>query len=188
MVAARIVWKEWQETCDPGRLVFLDETGAKTDMARLYGRSKTGTRCVDHIPGGHWKSMTFIAGLRMNEIIAPWCLDGAMNGDTFKTYLETQLAPTLKKGDIVICDNLPTHKVAGVKEIIEACGATILYLPPYSPDFNPIEQVFSKLKAFLRKAAERSYECLWKTIGKILDLFSKYECKNYFKNSGYDPD
>ena len=172
---AREAWKTWQETCDPSKLVFLDETGVRTDMIRRYGRSKGGTRCFDHAPGGHWKTMTFIGGLRVDGITAPWCLDEAMTGAAFKTYLETQLAPTLKPGDVVIVDNLSSHKVKGVKEIIEARGAKIFYLPPYSPDLNPIEQAFAKLKALLRKAAERSYECLWRTIGKLLSRFSKQE-------------
>jgi len=167
-------------------LVFLDETGARTDMIRKYGRAKGGARCFGKAPGGHWKSMTFIAGLRRDAITAPWCLDGAMDGKAFKTYLETQLVPTLKPGDIVIADNLPAHKVAGVKEIIEQAGATIVYLPPYSPDLNPIEQVFAKLKKLLRKAMARSYETLWRTIGKLLPLFAKKECQNYFTNSGYE--
>lgn len=171
--AARTLWKKWQRNCDLSKLVFLDETGTRTDMTRFTGRSKVGTRCFDHAPGGHWKTMTFIAGLRINGITAPWCLDGAMTGKAFKTYLKTQLIPTLSPGDIVITDNLSSHKVAGVREIIEARGANILYLPPYSPDLNPIEQVFSKLKTLLRKAMARSYETLWKTIGKLLDLFSK---------------
>ena len=182
---ARESWKQWQESCDISRLVFLDETGAKTNMIRKYGRAKGGARCFDDAPGGHWKSMTFIAGLRMDALTAPWCLDGAMDGEAFKTYLETQLVATLRPGDIVIADNLPAHKVAGVSEIVEQAGATIAYLPPYSPDLNPIEQVFAKLKKLLRKAMALSYETLWKTIGKLMPLFSKQECKNYFTNSGY---
>lgn len=154
-------------------------------MIPRYGRAKGASRCLDDAPGGHWKTMTFIAGLRMDGITAPWCLDRPMTGDAFKTYLETQLAPSLKPGDIVICDNLAAHKVAGVKEIIEAAGAKILYLPPYSPDLNPIEQAFAKLKALLRKAMARSYQALWKTIGKLLKLFKPDECLNYFLNSGY---
>ncbi len=184
---AREVWKQWQENCDISKLVFLDETGAKTNMIRKYGRAKGGARCFDDAPGGHWKSMTFIAGLRMDTLTAPWCLDGAMDGEAFKTYLETQLVATLRPGDIVIADNLPAHKVAGVSEIIKQAGATITYLPPYSPDLNPIEQVFAKLKKLLRKAMARSYETLWRTIGSLLPLFSKQECKNYFTNSGYGP-
>lgn len=182
---ARDIWQEWQRNCDPSKLVFLDETGAATDMAPRYGRSFGGTRCKGDAPGGHWKTMTFIAGLRMNEITAPWCLDGPMNGEAFKTWLQTQLVPTLKPGDIVICDNLASHKVAGVKEIIESAGATVLYLPPYSPDLNPIEQAFAKLKALLRKAMARSFDELWKTIGALLRLFKPQECQNYFRNSGY---
>lgn len=184
--AARDAWREWQKTCDPSKLVFLDETGAATDMAPRYGRSLGGTRCQGDAPGGHWKTMTFIAGLRMNEIAAPWCLDNAMNGAAFKVYLQTQLVSTLKPGDIVICDNLAAHKVAGVKEIVESAGAKILYLPPYSPDLNPIEQAFAKLKTLLRKAMARSFDALWKTIGRLLNLFKKDECKNYFTNSGYE--
>jgi len=184
-VQARAAWQEWQSSCDPTKLIFLDETGASTDMARRYGRSAKGTRCKDSVPAGHWKTLSFIAGLRMDDITAPWVLDGPMTGEAFKTYLKTQLVPTLKPGDIVICDNLAAHKVAGVREIVEAAGAKIMYLPPYSPDLNPIEQVFAKLKALLRKAAERSVEKLWQTIGKLLDLFKPNECKNYFKNAGY---
>jgi transposase len=166
--------------------VFLDETGAATDMVPRYGRSPGGSRCEGTAPGGHWRSATFIAGLRMDAMTAPWVLDRPMTGRAFKTYLKTQLAPTLKPGDIVICDNLASHKVPGVREIIEEKGASLLYLPPYSPDLNPIEQAFAKLKTLLRKAMARSYEQLWKTIGKLLDLFAKQECQNYFQNSGYE--
>lgn len=175
-------------TCDPAKLVFLDETAARTDMIRLRGRAMGAARCLDHAPGGHWNTMTFIAGLRMHELTAPWCLNRAMNGEAFKEYLRTQLAPTLNTGDLVICDNLSAHKVDGVQQIIEARGATILYLPPYSPDLNPIEQVFAKLKNLLRRAAARTSECLWRTIGKLLNRFSPQECQNYFNNSGYDHD
>ena len=183
--AAREVWREWQKSCDPSKLVFLDETGAATDMVPRYGRSMGGTRCAGDAPGGHWKTMTFIAGLRVDGITAPWCLDRPMNGKAFKTYLQTQLVPTLRPGDIVICDNLAAHKVAGVKEIIESAGAKIFYLPPYSPDLNPIEQAFAKLKTLLRKAMARSFDALWKTIGRLLNLFKSKECRNYFNNSGY---
>lgn len=154
-------------------------------MVRRYGRALGGARCFDQAPNGHWKTLTFIAGLRQNNIVAPWVLDRGMTGEVFKVYLKTQLVPTLQEGDLVICDNLPAHKVAGVKEIIEKVGAKILYLPPYSPDFNPIEQAFSKLKALLRKAAERSVDGLCKAIGEILDLFPPQECQNYFKYAGY---
>lgn len=182
---ARVFWQEWQKTCDPSKLVFLDETGATTNMIRRYGRARGGARCLDDAPGGHWKVMTFIAGLRADGITAPWCLDNAMTGAAFLTYIETQLCPTLKQGDIVIADNLSSHKVAGIRELVEAKGARILYLPPYSPDLNPIEQVFAKLKTLLRKAMARSFDTLWKTIGRLLPLFSKQECRNYFANSGY---
>lgn len=184
---ARVTWQEWQKSCDPSALVFLDETGATTNMIRRYGREKGANRCLDDAPGGHWETMTFIAGLRMDGITAPWCLDSAMSGSAFLTYVETQLCPTLKPGDIVIADNLSSHKVAGVRELIEATGARICYLPPYSPDLNPIEQVFSKLKALLRKAMARSFDALWQTIGQLINRFSKKECLNYFRNSGYDP-
>lgn len=130
--------------------------------------------------------MTFIAGLRVDGITAPWCLDSAMSGPSFLTYVKTQLCPTLKPGDIVVADNLSSHKVAGVRELIEATGAGIFYLPPYSPDLNPIEQVFSKLKTLLRKAMARSFDALWQTIGQLINHFSKEECLNYFRNSGYE--
>jgi hypothetical protein len=127
------------------KLVFLDETGITTDRLRRYGRALGGARCEDSAPAGHWKTLTFIAGLRADRLTAPWCVDQAMNGEAFKEYLRSQLGPTLKAGDIVICDNLPAHKVADVEKIIAAQGATLKYLPPYSPDLNPIEQVFAKL-------------------------------------------
>lgn len=147
VAAAREQWQAWQKSCDLSKLVFLDETGLSTDMIRRYGRALGGARCVDSAPAGHWQTLTFIAGLRMDQLTAPWCLNQAMNGEAFKEYLRSQLGPTLKAGDIVICDNLPAHKVADVRALIEARGATLKYLPPYSPDLNPIEQVFAKLKA-----------------------------------------
>ena len=182
---ARAVWLEWQKTCDASRLVFLDETGAATDMIRLYGRSPTAERCHDHVPGGHWKTTTFIAGLRNDGLVAPWCLDSAMDGDAFLIYVRDILTPVLRPGDIIVCDNLASHKVDGVRQAIKTAGASILYLPAYSPDLNPIEQVFSKIKSLLRKAAERSLDALWKTIGHISSSLSKDECKNYFANAGY---
>jgi len=154
-------------------------------MARLYGRAPKGQRLIAAIPHGHWKSMTFIAGLRHDRIEAPWVLDGAMDGQAFTTYLREVLVPTLSPGDIVIMDNLPAHKVASVREIIEQAGAQLLYLPPYSPDFNPIEQLFAKLKSLLRKAAERTIDDLWKRVGKLLEDFSAAECLNYFIDAGY---
>jgi transposase len=154
-------------------------------MTRYRGRSPKGKRCVASAPYGHWETTTFIAGLRHNDITAPMVLDGPMDGEAFLAYVREFLCPTLYPGDIVIADNLSSHKVTGVKEAIEAAGATLLYLPPYSPDFNPIEKMFSKLKALLRKAAKRSVEALWFEIGKILNTFSPTECNNYFHSSGY---
>jgi transposase len=170
---------------DPARLVFLDETGASTNMTRRYGRSPRGQRCVAAAPYGHWKTTTFIAGLRHDSITAPMVIDGPMDGAAFLAYVRTFLCPTLHAGDIVIADNLGSHKVAGVREAIEATGATIHYLPPYSPDLNPIERLFAKLKALLRKAAKRSVDALWNHIGVLLDTFSPAECRNYFASAGY---
>jgi transposase len=185
IASARDQWQAWQKSCDLSKLVFLDETGITTDMLRRYGRALGGARCKDSAPAGHWLTLTFIAGLRADQLTAPWCVDQAMNGDTFKEYLRSQLGPTLKAGDIVICDNLPAHKVAEVEKIIAAHGATLKYLPPYSPDLNPIEQVFAKVKALLRQAAERTVDQLWQTLGKLLDKIQAEECRNYFKNAGY---
>ena len=170
---------------DPARLVFVDETGASTKMARRYGRSRRGQRLVAAVPHGHWKTTTFVAALRRDRIDAPMVVDQAMNGVIFVTWVEKCLAPTLHPGDIVIMDNLPAHKVMGARAAIEAKGAYLVFLPPYSPDFNPIEQVFAKLKALLRKAAERSVDGFWKRIGQSLDQFSPEECENYFRNAGY---
>jgi transposase len=185
VAVAREHWQAWQKGCDLSKLVFLDETSASTDRIRRYGRALGGARCKDTAPAGHWQTLTFIAGLRADQLTAPWCLNQAMNGAAFKEYLRSQLGPTLRPGDIVICDNLPAHKVAKVKELIEARGATLKYLPPYSPDLNPIEQVFAKLKALLRQAAQHTYDKLWQAIGQSLDQFHADECLNYCKNSGY---
>jgi transposase len=174
-----------QPNLDPKKLVFLDETGANTKMTRAYGRCPIGQRLVCKTPWGHWKTTTFICGLRCDGLVAPWVLDGPMNGDAFRVYIEQVLAPTLSEGDIVVMDNLPSHKVSGVLEAIEAKGAVLSYLPPYSPDLNPIELVFSKLKGSLRKAAERTVDDLWRRIGTILDDFTQAECANYFKHDGY---
>ena len=161
VAARRLAWLESQPDLDPRRLVFIDETGASTKMARLRGRSKRGQRCRAAVPHGHWKTTTFTAGLRRDGLTAPMLLDGPMNGVAFLAYVEQVLVPTLVPGDQVIMDNLPAHKVSGVKQAIEAAGATRLLLPPYSPDFNPIEQAFAKLKALLRKAAARTVDDLW---------------------------
>lgn len=154
-------------------------------MTRTRGRAPIGERCVASVPHGHWKTTTFIAGLRVGEISAPMLLDGAMDGGAFLVYVREFLCPTLNPGDIVIADNLSSHKVEGVREAIEARGAELRYLPPYSPDLNPIEKLFSKLKALLRKAAHRTVDALWEEIGNLLDTFSPQECANYFKSSGY---
>lgn len=182
---ARIAWRSDQPGIDAGRLVFIDETGTATNMARRYGRAPRGQRLNAKLPHGHWKTTTFVAGLRIGGITAPCVIDGPMDGITFRAYVEQFLAPTLSPGDIVVMDNLAAHKVEGVREAIEATGATLRYLPPYSPDLNPIEQVFAKLKALLRKAAERSVDALWNRIGQILGAFSPTECANYFRNAGY---
>ncbi len=185
MQAARREWVEQQPTLDAARLVFLDETGASTNMARTHGRAPRGVRCIASVPHGHWQTTTFIAGLRVGEISAPMVLDGPMDGEAFLAYVRTFLCPTLTPGDIVIADNLSSHKVVGVREAIEAKGATMRYLPPYSPDLNPIEKMFSKLKALLRKAARRTVETLWEEIGKLLETISPSECENYFRSCGY---
>ena len=183
-----MAWFEAQPDLDPEKLVFIDETGASTKMARLRGRAKRGERCRAAIPHGHWKTTTFTAGLRLGGLSAPMLLDGPMDGDAFRAYVTQVLVPELAKGDIVVMDNLPAHKVAGVRDAIEKAGATLLYLPPYSPDFNPIELAFSKLKAILRKAAARTIHELWQAIAQSLDAFSPDECKNYFAAAGYEPE
>ncbi len=188
VAAKRRRWRNWQHWLKPERLVFIDETGARTNMARLRGRSLKGQRLHAAIPWGHWKTTTFVAGLRTTGLTAPMVLDGAMNGDAFKAYVEQVLAPSLAPGDIVVMDNLASHKVAGVREAIKAVGAFVLYLPPYSPDLNPIELAFSKLKALLRKAAARSVDDLWRVIGDLLDEFSPQECNNFFRHAGYARD
>lgn len=157
-------------------------------MARLRGRSLRGERCRASVPHGHWKTTTLIAGLRLSGMTAPMIVDGAMDGEMFTAYAEKILAPSLREGDIVVLDNLPAHKVSGARAAIENAGATMLFLPPYSPDFNPIEQAFSKVKSILRKAAARTVDALETAIVFALDAFSPNECANYFTNSGYEPD
>ena len=184
---ARRQWKDDQARLDPARLVFVDETGASTKMARLYGRARRGRRVVGRIPWGHWKTVTFVAGLRLDGLTAPFVIDCPMNGAIFIEYLRQCLVPTLRPGDIVIIDNLPAHKRDEVREIIEAAGATLRYLPPYSPDLNPIEQSFAKIKSHLRKHKERTVPALYDRIGCALDTFALTEFPNYFRNSGYAP-
>jgi transposase len=173
---------------EPHRLVFLDETSTNTKLTRLRGRALRGERLRACAPFGKWGTQTFIAGLRLWGLTAPWVLDGPMNGAAFNAYVETQLAPTLARGDVVILDNLSSHKSAAAAECLRAKGAWFLFLPPYSPDLNPIEMAFSKLKAHLRAAEARTYDALWKTIGNICDLFDGQECWNFFKSMGYASD
>ncbi len=186
MARERQHWRVWQRFMDPARFVFLDETGTSTNMVRRYGRCPRGERLVDATPWGHWKITTFVAGLRASGVIAPMVLDGPMTGEVFRAYVEQVLAPELKPGDVVVLDNLAAHKVAGIRETIRAADASLLYLPPYSPDLNPIEQVLAKLKALLRKAATRTKEALWATTGELLNEFSPEECQNYLSNCGYE--
>ena len=188
MKAERRAWFDGQLDLDPARLIFIDETGASTKMARLRGWAPRGERCRAAIPWGHWKTTTFTAGLRLDGLATPMLLDGPMDGEAFLAYVEQVLGPELREGDLVVMDNLPAHKMAAVRAAIEAAGARLLYLPPYSPDFNPIEKAFSKLKAHLRKAAARTVDDLWQAIAASLELFTPDECANYFISAGYDPD
>lgn len=170
---------------DPRRLVFVDETGLNTKMIRLYGRSPRGQRCYDQAPYGHWCTSTFIAGLRHNRISAPMLLDGPINGDLFVAWLEQCLGPTLKENDIVICDNLPAHKVHGAQQAVQSYGASLVYLPAYSPDLNPIEMTFSKLKTFMRRCACRSFDELITATAEALDTFTAKHCQGYFTHAQY---
>jgi len=187
VLCRRQAWFKAQPDLDPERLVFIDETGASTKMARHYGRSKRGTRCRAPIPHGHWKTTTFVGALRLQGMTAPMVLDGAMHGAAFLAYVEQALVPTLKPGDIVVMDNLPAHKPKAVREAIEKAGAQLRFLPPYSPDFNPIEMAFSKFKAFLKRAAARTIDDLWGTIANAVDIFTPTKCRNYFTAAGYEP-
>lgn len=168
--------------------MFIDETGASTKMARRCGRAPRGERCRAPIPHGHWKTTTFVGALRLEGMTAPMVLDGAMNGPAFLAYVEQVLVPTLTPGDIVVMDNLPAHKPAAVRKAIEAAGAEVRFLPPYSPDFNPIEMAFAKLKSALKKAAARTRDDLWDAIAQAIDTFTPTECINYFAAAGYDRD
>lgn len=174
-----------QPGLDPQKLVFIDETGANTKMARLYGRSPKGTRLIAQVPFGHWKTTTFTAGLRASGLVAPFILDGPMTSEGFLVYLDEILIPALEANDIAVMDNLPAHKVAGVRKRIEAAGAKLLYLPSYSPDLNPIEMIFAKLKSLLRKAAERTIPALWDRIQSILDEVKQAECTACLIHAGY---
>ena len=178
-------WAERQDQVDAERLVFIDETWTKTNMEPLRGWAPVGVRLVAKVPHGHWQTSTFIAALRCDRIEAPWLLDGPVNAAAFLTYVEKILSPTLRSGDLVIMDNLSSHKGKAVRQAIRAVGAKLLFLPKYSPDLNPIEQVFAKLKHLLRKEAARTIETLTAAVGKLLGAFTAEECVNYFVNSGY---
>lgn len=181
----RAQWRKYQNRLDPRRLVFIDETWAKTNMTRTHGRCQRGDRLRAKVPHGRWRTLTFLAALRCDRIDAPCVIDGPINGQIFLAYVEQFLVPTLSPGDIVIMDNLGSHKGTAVRRAIRTAGAKLLFLPPYSPDLNPIEQVFAKLKTLLRKTGERSVEATWKRIGQLLDAFPPTECANYLVNSGY---
>lgn len=167
------------------RLVFLDETSLKTNMIKTTGWAPRGERLVDHPPFGHWRTQTFIAALRHDRLDAPWVIDGAINAEMFSIYIETQLAPSLRPGDVVVLDNLSSHKSPKAAQTLRDLGAWFLFLPPYSPDLNPIEMAISKLKALIRKAAARTYDQLWQAVGHVCDLFTDEECYNFFKAAGY---
>src|SRR6266446_924607 len=181
----RAQWTKYQGRIEPERLVFIDETWTKTNMAPLRGWAPRGERLIAKVPHGRWKTMTFLAALRCDRIEAQWLLEGPIDGESFRTYVEKVLAPTLREGDIVIMDNLGSHKGKAVRQLIRAAGAKLFFLPKYSPDLNPIEQVFAKLKHLLRKAAARTVEAVCVAIGEILQAFTPEECVNYFQNSGY---
>ena len=181
----RAQWRRYQDRLDPRRLVFIDETWAKTNMTRTHGRCLRGKRLVADAPQGRWHTLTFLAALRADRIDAPCVIDGPINGQSFLAYVEQLLVPTLSPGDIVIIDNLGSHKGKAVRRAIRTAGAKLFFLPPYSPDLNPIEQVFAKLKTLLRKAAERTVEATWQRIGAILRCFTPAECANYIRNAGY---
>jgi transposase len=182
---ARARWKRHQPSLDPNKLVFIDETWAKTNMTRTHGRCLRGKRLVAKVPQGRWRTLTFLAALRHNAISAPCVIDGPINGRAFLAYVEQILVPTLKPGDIVVMDRLGSHRGKAVRAAIRKVGAKLFFLPAYSPDLNPIEQAFAKLKTLLRKAAERTVETTWRRIGDLLECFTPHECSNYFANAGY---
>jgi putative transposase len=182
----RAQWTARQGGVDPARLVFIDETWTKTNMAPLRGWAPRGQRIKAKVPHGHWKTMTFLAALRHDRVEAPWLIDGPINAECFLLYVEKVLVPTLRPGDIVIMDNLGSHKGKAVRSAIRAAGARLFFLPKYSPDLNPIEKLFSKLKHWLRKAAKRTADAVCDAIGHILDTVTPDECSNYFTSAGYD--
>lgn len=182
----RAQWTKYRKRIDPSRLVFIDETWTKTNMAPLRGWAPRGQRLKAKVPHGRWHTMTFLAALRHDRITAPWFIDGPINGEAFQLYVEKVLVPTLRPGDIVILDNLGSHKGKAVRRAIRAAGARLFFLPKYSPDLNPIEQFFAKFKHWLRKAAKRTVEAVYNAIGPILDTVTSAECANYFTSAGYD--
>jgi transposase len=181
----RIQWKKYQDRVEPERLVFIDETWTRTDMAPLRGWAPRGRRLTAKVPHGRWKTLTFLAALRHDRIDAPWFVEGPIDGESFRTYVAKVLLPTLRPGDIVVLDNLDSHRSKQVRQIIRAAGAKLFFLPKYSPDLNPIEQVFAKLKHIIRKAAARTVDTVCAVIGRALQAFTPEECANYLKNSGY---
>jgi transposase len=183
--ARRAAWLDEQPGLEARRLVFIDETWAKTNMTPSHGRCRRGERLVARVPFGHWRTSTFLAALRWDGLVAPAVFDGPINGRSFTAYVEQVLVPTLRAGDIVVLDNLGSHKGQAVREAIERAGAELRFLPPYSPDLNPIEQVFAKLKTLLRRAAPRNRQALWTGIGALLDRFTVTEGRNYISNAGY---
>lgn len=185
MARKRARWKRHQGRIDPSRLVFVDETWAKTNMIRTHGRAPRGQRLVAAVPHGRWTTLTFMAGLRHDGIVAPFVWDGPINSESFLAWVSHALVSTLRPGDIVVLDNLGSHKGQAVRRTIRKAGAHLLFLPPYSPDLNPIEMMFAKLKTLLRKADERSIAAVWNRIGSLLDHFSPTECTNYLRHAGY---
>ncbi len=188
MAARRQAWFDGQPDLDPERLVFIDECGTTTKMARMYGRARRGERCRAPVPHGHWKTTTFVGALRLSGVTAPMTLGGAMGGAAFLAYTEQALAPTLRPGDVVVMDNLPAHKLPAVRAAIEGTGARLELLPPYSPDFNPIEMAFSKIKTHLRKAAARTLPDLWDAIRDAIDAITPADCRAFFTAAGYEPE
>jgi transposase len=186
VTARRDEWRaEVVPGLDPAKLVFVDETWAKTNMTRTRGYAPRGQRLVAAAPHGHWHTTTFVGGVTTRGFIAPMVVDGAVNGPVFRAYVEQVLVPELRRGDVVVTDNLGSHKLAGVRSAVEGAGCRLLFLPPYSPDLNPIECAFAKLKGLLRAAAERTVDGLWSAIGRLLDGFARSECRNYFRHCGY---
>ena len=181
----RTHWQSTQSDFDPSRLVFIDETWVKTNMTRPRGRALRGQRIVDRVRHGHWKTTTFLAALRCTGLTAPLVIDGGINGAMFLTWVRQQLVPTLQAGDIVVMDNLSSHKVAGVRDAIRAAEANVLFLPPYSPDLNPIETVFSKFKWLVRSMKKRTVDELWNACGLVSNLFPEDECRRHFRHCGY---